>query len=196
MSYRAVNINVQNLLRKASTAKARKDSYLGDALKQVKDFNTFAEWNNSELRIDAPVTNPDALKQIAIAVKADTAKRNAAIKERQRLDKLSREERLAEWRKGADVYLPYSNDVYLRINGTDIQTSKGARIPVSETPLIWGMVQRKKEWKPGNPIGVYQLTKIRADGSIVVGCHDIAFSELEYIARELGYVVTESECVA
>jgi hypothetical protein len=194
-SFRAVKINVEQLLKKASTAKAHKDCYLDAALDQVKDFNTFAEWNGSDIRIDVPVTNLDALKQIAIAVKAEIAKRNAAIKERARIDALSRADKLAEWRKGLDVYLSYSSEVYLRINGTDIQTSKGARIPVSETPLIWAMVQRKKEWKPGNPIGVYQLTKIRADGSIVVGCHDIAFSELEYIAKELGYV-TECECVA
>lgn len=186
-SHRIVLQHVEQLLKKASTAKARRDYYLADALRQVKDFNTFAEWNDSELRISAPVTDPESLKAIAVSVKAETAKRNAAIKERARIDALKDAEKLAEWRKGLDVYLPYNLPVALRVNGDVIETSKRARIPVSECPLIWSMVQRKKEWKPGNPIGVYQLTKIRADGSIVVGCHDIPFSELEYIAKELGY---------
>lgn len=192
-SYQAVNIKVAQLLKKASTARANKDGYLGVALKKVADFNTFAEWAKSELRIDAPVTDADSLKAIAAAVKAETAKRNAALKERARVDALDNAAKVAEWRKGVAIYLPYNLDVILRVNGDVIETSKGARIPVSEAPLIWAMVQRKKEWKPGNAIGVYQLTKIRADGSIVVGCHDIAFSELEYLAGKLGYLVAECE---
>lgn len=185
-SFRAVKINVETLLKKASTAKALKESYLGDALHQIADFNTFAEWANSPLRIDPPVTDSDSLKSIALTVKAENAKRNAVIKERARLDALDSMEKLNEWRNGAYVHLPYNLPVALRIVDAEIQTSKGARIPVSEAPLIWAMVQRKKEWKPGSPVGVYKLTKIRADGSIVVGCHDIAFSELELIAQKLG----------
>lgn len=186
-SFRQVNINVANLLKKASTAKAKKGVYLSNALNQVSWFNTFAEWAGSDLRIDSPVTNDATLRAIAVSVKAETAKLNAAIKERARLDALGNAEKIAEWRKGQSIYLPYNLPVALRVNGEVIETSKCARIPVSECPIIWAMVQRKKEWKPGNPIGVYQLTKIRADGSIVVGCHDIAFSELEYIASVLGY---------
>lgn len=185
-SARVVNNNVAALLKKASTAKAKKDSYLGDALRQIKDFNTFAEWNNSTFRIPEPVTDSEALKAIAVAVKAETAKRNAAIKERARLDALGNAEKLSEWRKGSNVYLPHNLAVALRVNGDDVETSKGARIPVSECPLIWAMVNRKKEWLPRQAIGVYQLTRIEDNGDIVIGCHDIAFSELEYIAGVLG----------
>jgi hypothetical protein len=35
-------------------------------------------------------------------------------------------------------------------------------------------------------VGHYRLTKIRGDGSMVVGCHDIPYSEIEMIARQLG----------
>lgn len=185
-SYRAVKINVENLLKKASTAKAKRDSYLGDALRQVQDFNIFAEWCGSTLRIEAPVTDGEALKQIAISVKTETAKRNAAIKARVRIAALDNAEKLAEWRKGAYIHLPYNLPVALRVSGEYIETSKGARIPVKEAPIIWAMVQRKKEWKPGNAIGVYRLTRIKDNGDIVVGCHDIAFSELEYVADVLG----------
>lgn len=195
-SYRQVQINVENLLKKASTARANKDMFLADALRQVEHFNIFAEWADYDLRIVPPVTDSDALKQIAQSVKAENAKRNAAIKERQRLDALGDAEKLAEWRAGKNVYLPYNLPIALRINGDVVETSKGARIPVSETPIIWAMVNRKKEWEPGNPIGVYKLTKIRADGSIVVGCHDIAFSELEYIAGVLGYLKQNEEVTA
>lgn len=186
-SHNQVELNVKHLLEKASTAKARKELYLSDALNQVSDFNKFAEWSNSALRIKAPVTDAEALKAIAVSVKAETAKRNAAIKERARQDALDNEARISEWRKGLAIYLPYNLPVALRVNGDEIETSKGARIPVSEAPTIWAMVQRKKEWKPGNPVGNYRLTKINKDGSIIVGCHNIAFSELQYVANVLGY---------
>ena len=186
-SYRAVNIEVAALLRKACTAKARRDSYLSEALSKVQNFNTFAMWCDSPLRIEPPVTDPEALKAIAQSVKVETAARNAAIKERARLDSLDNAAKLQAWRDGAPVYLPYGLPVALRINGDTIETTNGARIPVTECPLIWAMVTRGRDWKPGATIGVYQLTKIRANGSIVVDCHDIEFSELAYIADKLGY---------
>jgi len=61
-SYRQVNIRVDNLLRKASVAKARKEQYLGEALHAIDQFNIFAKWCSSELHIDAPITDPEALK--------------------------------------------------------------------------------------------------------------------------------------
>jgi hypothetical protein len=185
-SYKQVQINVANLLKKASVAKARKEQYLGDALRQIEQFNLFATWCESTLHIDAPVTDPENMKAIAKSIKAETAKRNAAIKERQRTYALKDAEKLAEWRKGNDIYLPYNLPVALRVKGDEIQTSKGARIPILECASIWDMVNRKKAWEPREPIGVYQLTKIRDNGSIVVGCHDIAFSELQLIATQLG----------
>jgi len=154
-SHRIVNHNVAQLLRKASTAKARRGFYLGDALRQIEQFNTFAEWNDSALRIAAPMTDPEALKEIAASVKAETAKRNAAIKERARIDALKDAEKLAEWRKGVSVYLPYNLPVALRVNGEVIETSKGARIPVSECPLFgqWCNVKRN-----GNPAHLLAYT--------------------------------------
>lgn len=188
-SYRQVTIEVANLMRKASVAKARREAYIGDALRKIEYFNTFALWNDSKLHIDPPVTDPEALKAIAVAVKAETARVNAVRKERERQNALAVADKIAEWRTGAAIYLPYSDAVILRVKGDQIETNKGARIPVSDTPRIWAMVCRRREWSPRDAIGAYQLTKIRGDGSIVVGCHDIPYVEIERIAVQLGYDV-------
>ena len=74
-----------------------------------------------------------------------------------------------------------------------IQTSRGAEIPVSDARALWPVLLSvmRKERTPEDAarlvrrLGVYTLTTIRADGSIVVGCHDIAFNELARMAVTL-----------
>lgn len=191
-SFRRVNLSIEKLLRQASTAKSRKELLIGQALREIKDFNRFAELRNDSMRIEVPAFDDAALKQISIAVKAETKRKNEAIKERARLDAMAHAECLAFWRIGepTNTWVLRTLPVALRINGESIETSYGANIPLSQAPMIWAMVNRvmrgEKDYEPGQAIGVYRLTKIRTNGSIVVGCHDIAFSELSLIATQLG----------
>jgi len=188
-SYKAVKREVESLLRKASTAKSKRECYLGEALDKVENFNTFAKWCNSELRIEQPVTDPESLKAIAKGVKEELNRVNAQRKERERLQALDNAAKLVEWRNGSNVYLSYSQSIALRINGDLIETTKGASIQLSEAPTLWKLINRvmrgDRDYEVGQPVGVYRLTKIRRDGSIVVGCHDIPHSELSLMAQSL-----------
>lgn len=79
-----------------------------------------------------------------------------------------------------------------------IETSHGAEIPAGFAPALWAIVQRCiatatayiPEQTKAPKLGHYTLKMVRVDGSIVVGCHDIAYSELQGIAAALGF--TES----
>lgn len=75
-----------------------------------------------------------------------------------------------------------------------VETSHGASIPVADALKLWPIILRvkagSKDYTPGEPLGNYRLTQIRTDGSIRVGCHDIAFSEIEGIAQALGLLET------
>ena len=51
-----------------------------------------------------------------------------------------------------------------------------------------------KDYEVGMDLGGYKLTKIRRDGSIVVGCHDIPYAEIEGVAKELGLLKVEETC--
>ncbi len=74
-----------------------------------------------------------------------------------------------------------------------IQTSHGAEIPVADAIRLWPIVQNVRtageDWT--SPVlsrvtlGHYTLTQIKKDGSIVVGCHEIAYAELERMAKVL-----------
>ena len=74
-----------------------------------------------------------------------------------------------------------------------IQTSHGAEIPVTDAQALWPALLSvmRKERTPEEAarlvrrLGVYTLNTIRADGSIVVGCHDIAFNEMARMAVSL-----------
>lgn len=104
---------------------------------------------------------------------------------------------LVEWRAHAIIARSgfYELPIALRLSTdrTTIQTSHGAEIPASHAPRLWSAIQRARatqtEWHAnGHTIaaGVYELSTICADGSIVVGCHNIAFAEIEAMAQELG----------
>lgn len=96
------------------------------------------------------------------------------------------------WRAGdyVETYQLRELDCMLRVKDDIVETSKGAQIPVTDALKLWPVIgrvmQSKGDYVPGTPLGNYRLTKIRKDGSIVVGCHDIAYSEIKQVAITLG----------
>lgn len=86
--------------------------------------------------------------------------------------------------------LAYRDDNRFGSSGWVVETSHGAEIPVADAHKLWPIILRvmagSKDYTPGEPIGAYSLTQIRTDGSIRVGCHDIAFAEIKGIAAKLG----------
>jgi len=71
-----------------------------------------------------------------------------------------------------------------------IQTSHGAEIPVAHGVALWPIVKSvvtgertaDEAARLVSRLGVYNLNHIRNDGSIVVGCHEIAYAELARMA--------------
>lgn len=74
-----------------------------------------------------------------------------------------------------------------------IQTSRGAEIPANDARILWPVILSVKAGERTaddavrlvRRLGVYNLSTIRADGSIVVACHDIAWPEIERMAVSL-----------
>lgn len=86
--------------------------------------------------------------------------------------------------------------IMLRVDGDDILTSHGARIPLSAAPAVWAIVERCRTaggrdfssalQRGGYRVGDYALDSVGADGTLVAGCHSIPHSELRAMARRLG----------
>ena len=131
-----------------------------------------------------------------------------AKREADRLRDLPRNlERLAAWRAGVTRW-EYGLDralaapdeeekTYLRVNGNEVETSRGARIPVADAAAAWPMLRqlhnnglletvtreiaRRANMRSQLKFGPYPFESF--DGqTLVVGCHHIDYSELELIA--------------
>lgn len=137
----------------------------------------------------------------AVALERRLAERNAERERQQaeylRVKGLTPEQALVEWREGKINYSGSISDTRLRVRKDQVETSRGANIPVEHAKRVWPILLRAKrngthitaEQGGGLHFGVYQsFHEFNAEGSgnLVVGCHTIPWAEIEYIAQQLG----------
>lgn len=141
-----------------------------------------------------PYSHP--LAERARGMKPDRDRAAAYIADADRALAAENAQRIADWREGGPE-LPYTlRDIgpLLRVRGEVIETSHGARVPASIAPRLWGMVKLARAGAAdaitakhrGMHVGPFTLQTVRADGSLLIGCHDIAFAEIQRAAAALG----------
>lgn len=170
-------------LLKASRSKKYSDMYNREALSIFSNLEQYASLFN--LKYETP--NLDHLRESAL--KAD--------KEAKALEKVRKAERIKEqaealinWRKGEDVRNRFEITA-LRIKEDQIETTKGARIPLDHAIKFWGLI---KSWHEKGVsyvkdhhsihLGNYSVNRFE-NGILTVGCHSIPYSEIENIAHQL-----------
>jgi hypothetical protein len=136
-------------------------------------------------------------------VHAATVKRNATRAAKQlehdKLAALESVERLALWQAGENVYAGgfQYHPTMLRIKGENIQTSRGANIPVADALKLWPLLERVKQ--SGKTLeaglhninlGAYRFNSFDGD-TLIVGCHSIAWPEIEKMAIQLNLLQTQ-----
>ena len=127
---------------------------------------------------------------------AEREKRDAA-KEAARLK--AAQEAITEWRAGNPyARVPYGVPTMLRVKGEEVETSRGARVPVSHAKrllrFVRGVVKSGQEYvRNGHTIhvGHYPVDKIEANGTLHAGCHVIGLDEIERVAPEVEAVKVE-----
>jgi hypothetical protein len=151
------------------------------------------EWcNESDLEMAAR----DYVYELA---KAREIKKAAARAEYERAMGLEAADRMAIWLTGENVYtggfhyLPTA----LRIKAESIETSRGAKIPVSDAIKIWPLLLRAKNSGKTLEAGLHSINlgpyRFNSfDGAVlIVGCHEIAWPELEKMAIQLNLINQE-----
>lgn len=130
--------------------------------------------------------------------KAREIKKAAARAEYEKKAALESAERLALWAIGENVYTGgfQYHATALRIKGESIQTSRGANIPVADAIKLWPLLLRAKN--SGKTLeaglhsinlGAYRFNSF--DGiTLIVGCHQIGWNELEKMAIQLNLINT------
>ncbi len=107
-------------------------------------------------------------------------------------------ERIAAWRDGVDTRPTFRAHAFppmlrLSTDGRTIETSHGAIVPATIAPRLWKLIESARGGDAakvsaafrGLHVGPFTLSEIRADGSAVIGCHDIPHAELAALAARL-----------
>lgn len=181
-------------LQWAATARgeAKGIQHRAEAIYAAEQFNLYSKAHRSRLRINATKIAGQDLSQIKAHFLAQEKARVAAEKARVESRKVGIAEGRKRWRDHMIAGGMYDGSVMLRlnVNGLEIDTSHGAHIPIEDAKRLWPIILRvrngDRDYEVGMELGRYRLTKIKQDGSIVVGCHDIGFDEIEAMAVQLG----------
>lgn len=183
-------------------------NYLDKAKKAIKykqdNFDLALSYNNKLLRMLVILKAKTMLKG---KLKSDYQKVLNGINEyapfmfqyeaKQTAKQLEKNKEIIDkWRQHKPINNGYRNlynlPVMLRLNSEEIETSKGARIPVKHAAHIWEAVKHviktgKAFYSNGHSIkaGLFNIDRIETSGNIKAGCHYIEFNELAHMAALL-----------
>ena len=141
---------------------------------------------------EVPELDSDALRAIRKR-EAKQAAEKAEQTKRERAEALVRQQELiAQWRAGQYSGCFYDIPPMLRIVGDEVQTSRGARFPITHAKRGLAFVRKVRESgqayvRNGHTIhlGPYAIDRIEPDGTVKAGCHVVSWEEIERIAPAL-----------
>lgn len=127
---------------------------------------------------------------------ARDAKRHARWAEQRRIAALELPEKIKVWRNGGSAYFnSWDSQVptMLRIKGNDVETSKGARVPLTNAVkalrFVKACISAGRDYvRNGHSehVGNYVMESVKlASQEVTIGCHVIPFSEIDLIAPAL-----------
>jgi hypothetical protein len=138
------------------------------------------------------------------AMKAKQAAANKVRREREAAREAEQRkadsERFEAWKNGEGHACPwsYSTDeegsAYLRITGEEVQTSRGAQVPLEHAKRAFRFVklcrEQGREWHRNGSqvrVGYFSLESVDAAGNVRIGCHYITWSHVAGCAKAGGF---------
>lgn len=124
----------------------------------------------------------------------EQARKEQLERKRARLEASRREaaERLEQWKRGEDVYFQFFLfPTMLRVKGGEIQTSRGARVPID---AALAMYEDLKAGRPVHGVTVGHYTVTSFDGETLrVGCHEIPLTEMDRLYTIVSKMLNRAE---
>jgi hypothetical protein len=113
--------------------------------------------------------------------------------ERARVQALNDAEQIELWRQGnPHARAPRNAPTMLRIKGSEVETSRGAHVPIPHAiralRAVRKVVESGQEFVCNGHtlhVGHFSVDRIEANGTLHAGCHVITLEEIERIAPEL-----------
>lgn len=178
----------------AKRSRSNRDYAIGTLTRLVDEANGYAEMFGLKRRFIVP--DDSAVVAMLADARAAAKRERAAEVERQRRLTIAAADALAEWLAGGTGHYPTLrtlSNAHLRLEGDEVVTTQGARVPVDHVrralPIILRLIDRGESWKTNGHtihIGHYQLDEITADGLVRAGCHLFKSEEVRRFAGVLG----------
>ena len=191
---------IEDLAKKEIRARGGAKWHYRNAISTIREANAYCGFFGLRTRFQYPAE--EALKRTIRNERRTATEENAEFrvtqKERAIKRAASEKRAVATWLSSNapawQLDLPRS-PVYLRTFGNDVQTSLGARVPISHAKAIIAKVRLIKAGTEatyqhnGHSIhaGDFRVDSITADGTLTAGCHVIKFDQLEALAINLGF---------
>ena len=101
--------------------------------------------------------------------------------------------KIVAWRKGEYVNFDWHTPVMLRAVSDNMETSKGAIVPLSDAEKAYrfAMIKRSQGWERNGEqfkVGYYDLDRVNEQG-VIAGCHRVNWNEIERFANEMNWLV-------
>lgn len=197
MNFRNYQARINTAFDKFKSARFYKRYHLETLDALIAEANNYASTFKLNLSIPPMALSRETMNEMVEkseqkrekAMELKYTQRRAAQAKWEAQQKLSNAEKIAQWINGEDVYLPYNCGTYLRVKNGNVQTSKGALVPLEDARRLFAIVQRKRNsgqsWRRNSehcPIGQFEVDSIDSNGNIVAGCHNIHWDEIARFA--------------
>lgn len=167
--------------------------------------NALSEFYGWRWRLKVPVLDEEKLVKQR-ASNAAAAERNRVKRELAQVesDKRWAQRRIEDagkreaWLRGESVQYPYSwdsGDTMLRIHGDNVETSRGAEVPIEHAKRLWPIIEKVRArgeayQRNGHSehVGNFVVDRIEPTGDMKIGCHLIKYDQVQKIARELSLI--------
>ena len=179
------------LVGKYAKARQRKPEHLDALRRLVEEANGYATFFGLRTRLTLP---DDLTAMIAECQAIDKRERERKQREERKREREA-QERLQKWVDGETDYPPggYGQAIRLRIAGEELQTSRGARVPLAHAVKAFRVLKRLHDkgqayQRNGHTIhlGHFALDSVDSAGNVRAGCHEVAWEEIARVAALAG----------
>lgn len=126
------------------------------------------------------------LDDIAAPIQARIAELRPELERQEREENA---EKLESWLSGQSAYAPRMSRIYCRVVGDEVQTSAGARVPLSDALRVVEIAKRCRMTgeafaRDTFATGVHKGIRVDGKGNVTIGCHELPWVAIaECVAR-------------
>ncbi len=178
-----------DLARKYSRARSNRPWILGRLRDLVEEANRFAQFFGLRSRLSLP-DDLSAMEAECRAIEQRERKRKQRAEVRRQREAM---EGIQRWVHGEADSCRSDGPIRLRIKGDELQTSRGARVPLEHAIKAFRIIKRLHDKgqayeRNGHTIhlGHFPLDAVDAQGNVTAGCHHVEWPEIERIAIRAG----------